>query len=153
MALLSFVNRLIAQDLERNDIHAREAELQGAKVHYYEGQGPGSFPTLVLLHGYGDSSHTWYQMLPPLVRDLGRVLVPDLPGLGFSHLPPHRDHLTHRRVRGAGPGILREDGRPRGRPGRSVAGGRARPAHGGQPRAGRGDLLAGLMAVSPPARR
>jgi pimeloyl-ACP methyl ester carboxylesterase len=149
VALLSFVNRLIAQDLERNGIHARSAELQGASVHYYEGQGPAKLPTVVLLHGYGDSSHTWYQMLGPLVRDLGRVLVPDLPGLGFSHLPPHRDHLTIPEYaalleefcsRVAGPGCVLV--------GQSFGGALALRVAGNHGR-GSGKLLAGLVAVSP----
>jgi pimeloyl-ACP methyl ester carboxylesterase len=149
VALLSFVNRLIAQDLERNGIHARSVELQGAGVHYYEGNGPAKVPTVVLLHGYGDSSHTWYQMLTPLVRDLGRVLVPDLPGLGFSRLPPHRDHFTISEysalmeefcARVAGPGCILV--------GQSLGGALALRIAGNHGR-GSGDLLAGLMAVCP----
>jgi pimeloyl-ACP methyl ester carboxylesterase len=149
MALLSFVNRLIAQDLERNGIHPRSVDLAGTAVHYYEGQGPADVPTLVLLHGYGDSSHTWYQMLLPLVRELGRILVPDLPGLGFSPLPPHRDHLTLAEysallrefcARIAGDGCVLV--------GQSLGGALALRLAGNRGK-GSGDLLAGLIAIDP----
>jgi len=149
VALLSFVNRLIAQDLERHDIHAREAEFQGARVHYYEGKGPGEVPTVVLLHGYGDSSHTWYQMLPALTRDLGRVLVPDLPGLGFSRLPSHRDHL----LIGEYASLVQEFCTSIAGPrcvlvGQSLGGALALRVAGNRGD-GAGDLLAGLVAISP----
>jgi pimeloyl-ACP methyl ester carboxylesterase len=149
VALLSFVNRLVAQDLERNGFHARSIDLLGAAVHYYEGKGTSDVPAVVLLHGFGDSSHTWYQMLAPLARSLGRILVPDLPGLGFSRLPPHRDHLTIAEYTSitrefcaqvAGEGCVLV--------GQSLGGALSLRVAGNLGR-GCGDLLTGLVAISP----
>ena len=49
--------------------------------------GDASHPVVVLLHGGSGSWTHWVQNIAPL-RDAGwRVLVPDLPGFGDSHLP------------------------------------------------------------------
>jgi magnesium chelatase accessory protein len=47
------------------------------------GHGPG----LLLLHGTGASAHSWRALLPRLAQRFD-VLAPDLPGHGFSALPP-----------------------------------------------------------------
>ncbi|HEY6881241.1 MAG TPA: alpha/beta hydrolase [Polyangiales bacterium] len=55
----------------------------GVEIFHEElGQGP----PLVLLHGLTDSHRTWRRVLPALAKDR-RVLVPDLPGCGFSSRP------------------------------------------------------------------
>ncbi len=44
-------------------------------------------PTIVLLHGTGASAHSWSTMAPLLARHFNIVSL-DLPGHGFTHLPP-----------------------------------------------------------------
>jgi magnesium chelatase accessory protein len=44
----------------------------------------GSGPPLLLIHGTGAASHSFRHMLPDLARDF-TVIVPDLPGHGFTH--------------------------------------------------------------------
>lgn len=46
----------------------------------------GSGPTLLLIHGTGASSHSW-RGLAPRLADRFTVIVPDLPGHGFSPAP------------------------------------------------------------------
>ena len=46
----------------------------------------GAGPPLVLLHGVGDSAHTWQRVLPDLART-HRVYAPSLPGFGRSAKP------------------------------------------------------------------
>jgi pimeloyl-ACP methyl ester carboxylesterase len=55
----------------------------GPLIHWVE-RGDG--PPVVLLHGLGDSHDTWSRVVPALAR-CRRVLVPDLPGHGFSERP------------------------------------------------------------------
>ncbi len=94
MALLSFLNDLIKRDLVRSGVASRTVPLAGAQVHYYDAPGVGRTPPIVLVHGFGDSANTWYQVIGPLARELGRIYALDLPGVGYSKLPEGRDHLT-----------------------------------------------------------
>jgi magnesium chelatase accessory protein len=48
-------------------------------------QVAGQGPVILLLHGTGAASHSWRDILPDLARDF-TVVVPDLPGHGFSSL-------------------------------------------------------------------
>jgi pimeloyl-ACP methyl ester carboxylesterase len=94
MALLSVFNQLIRKDLVRCGVASRTASILGAEVHYYEAAGNSDGPPVLLVHGFGDSANTWYQLIGPLARSLGRVYAIDLPGVGFSKLPEGRDHLN-----------------------------------------------------------
>jgi len=46
-------------------------------------QVAGTGPTILLLHGTGAATHSWYGVLPLLARDF-TVVAPDLPGHGFT---------------------------------------------------------------------
>ncbi len=94
MALLSVFNQLIRKDLVRCGVASRTATILGAAVHYYEAAGKPGAPPILLVHGFGDSANTWYQLIGPLARSLGRVYAIDLPGVGFSKLPEGRDFLN-----------------------------------------------------------
>jgi pimeloyl-ACP methyl ester carboxylesterase len=55
----------------------------GAKVHYtMAGRGP----TVILLHGYAETSRMWMPILPVLAQRF-TVITPDLPGIGDSAIP------------------------------------------------------------------
>jgi pimeloyl-ACP methyl ester carboxylesterase len=107
MALLSVFNRLIERDLIRCGVASRHVEIQGAQVHYYEASGHNVFPPTLLIHGFGDTANTWYQVLVPLAKSLGRVLALDYPGVGFSTLPRGRDYLKLKELEG----VIEEFGR------------------------------------------
>lgn len=49
----------------------------------------GRGPAVVLVHGTGAASHSWRGLAPLLARDF-QVIVPDLPGHGFTETPDHR---------------------------------------------------------------
>lgn len=49
-------------------------------------QDLGSGPAILLVHGTGASSHSWRDVAPRLARRF-RVIVPDLPGHGFTSTP------------------------------------------------------------------
>lgn len=62
--------------------------LQGMQVHYCdEGQGP----VLLLLHGLGDSLHTWAAWVAYLKADF-RIIRLDLPGFGLTGPHPEDDY-------------------------------------------------------------
>jgi len=61
----------------------RLAEVNGVKLHYFIG-GKGS--AVVLLHGYAETSHMWFPIMPLLAKN-HTVIVPDLRGAGDSSKP------------------------------------------------------------------
>jgi magnesium chelatase accessory protein len=56
----------------------------GVRFHF---QVAGEGPPLLLLHGTGASTHSWRALLPRLARHF-TVIAPDLPGHGFTDMPP-----------------------------------------------------------------
>ena len=60
--------------------HSRAVQAAGLDWHV---QVAGSGPTLLLLHGSGASAHSWADLLP-LLAPHATVVVPDLPGHGFT---------------------------------------------------------------------
>src|SRR5258708_1874824 len=61
----------------------RFADVNGVKLHYFIG-GKGS--PVVLLHGYAETSHMWFPIMPLLTKN-HTVIVPDLRGAGDSSKP------------------------------------------------------------------
>lgn len=51
-------------------------------------QRMGDGPALLLLHGTGASTHSWHA-LAPLLAERFTVIAPDLPGHGFTDMPPY----------------------------------------------------------------
>jgi pimeloyl-ACP methyl ester carboxylesterase len=63
----------------------RYAEVEGKRIFYREAGDP-SRPTILLLHGYPASSHS-YRELIPLLSGRYHVIAPDYLGFGFSDRP------------------------------------------------------------------
>ena len=61
-------------------VAARDAEVQGVKLHYLT-SGHGA--PLLLLHGYAETSLMWRPLMPSLAERF-TVIAPDLPGIGDS---------------------------------------------------------------------
>ncbi len=62
---------------------SRTAEVDGVKLYYTTG---GHGPSLILLHGYAETSRMWNPILPVLGEKFS-VIAPDLPGIGDSEIP------------------------------------------------------------------
>jgi magnesium chelatase accessory protein len=67
-----------------NREHSRFVTAAGLRWHV---QIAGEGPDVLLLHGTAAATHSWRDMLPLLARHV-RVIAPDLPGHGFTDLPP-----------------------------------------------------------------
>jgi pimeloyl-ACP methyl ester carboxylesterase len=64
-------------------IKSRTSVVDGLKLHYLiAGQGP----TVILLHGYTQTSRMWRPLIPLLAKKF-TVIAPDLPGIGDSGIP------------------------------------------------------------------
>lgn len=75
--------------LDRKYADPRSAFLEGphgAKIHYRD-EGRRDRPTLLLVHGYCASLHTWQPWVERL-RDSYRIVSIDLPGHGLTRTPP-----------------------------------------------------------------
>ncbi len=56
-------------------------------------QDIGSGPVLLLVHGTGASTHSWRKLIP-LLQNQFRIIMPDLPGHGFSKVPAQLEGYT-----------------------------------------------------------
>jgi pimeloyl-ACP methyl ester carboxylesterase len=66
-------------------VRHRQADVDGLEVFYREAGRPGR-PTVLLLHGFPSSSHSFHEVMPVLA-DVAHVIAPDLPGFGLSSSP------------------------------------------------------------------
>src|SRR6266568_4922367 len=64
-------------------IASRAAEIDGVQLHYLTA---GHGPTVILLHGYAETSRMWKPIIP-LLAEKFTVIAPDLPGIGDSAIP------------------------------------------------------------------
>lgn len=64
-------------------IESRFGTVDGIKIHYLTA---GHGPTVILLHGYTQTSRMWRPLIPKLT-DRFTVIAPDLPGIGDSDIP------------------------------------------------------------------
>jgi pimeloyl-ACP methyl ester carboxylesterase len=64
-------------------IVSRNAEVDGVKLRYL---AAGHGPTVILLHGYTQTSRMWKPIIPLLAAKF-TVIAPDLPGIGDSEIP------------------------------------------------------------------
>ena len=69
-------------------VHKIEAD--GVRV-FYRAAGNPAAPVVLLLHGFPTSSFMFRELIPRLATDY-RVIAPDLPGFGFTEVPPERKY-------------------------------------------------------------
>jgi pimeloyl-ACP methyl ester carboxylesterase len=69
--------------MSTSTIASRKATIEGVKLHYLTA---GDGPTLILLHGYTQTSRMWKPIIP-LLAEKFTVIAPDLPGIGDSTIP------------------------------------------------------------------
>ena len=95
------------QEAELNRFEHYRCHIDGIGVHFVHERGTGPAPLpLILTHGWPDS-FTRYQKIIPLLTDPGRyggdpadsfdVIVPSIPGFGFSSCP-HQGGINNARV-------------------------------------------------------
>ncbi len=86
------------QESELNQLHHFTAEVNGINLHFIHEKGKGENPTpILLLHGWPDSFYRYHKLIP-MLTDPARfggdpnqcfdVIVPSLPGFGFSEKKP-----------------------------------------------------------------
>ena len=81
IVLLTIVVPAVAQS---NKYESHTANLSAVKIHYLKA-GTGK-KTLVLIHGFGDTSHMWIPLFDEFGKDY-TIIAPDMRGLGESSRP------------------------------------------------------------------
>jgi pimeloyl-ACP methyl ester carboxylesterase len=93
------------QETALNQFAHFKTEVDGVGIHFIHerGKGPNPFP-IILTHGYPDSSYRFAKIIPMLTdpesfggqaEDAFDVVVPDLPGYGFSDKPTKNGTIFH----------------------------------------------------------
>lgn len=80
---LSVCAAMAASSTVHSGVAARDAQVDGVKIHYLTA---GHGPTVILLHGYTQTSRMWRPIIPLLAAKF-TVIAPDLPGIGDSEIP------------------------------------------------------------------
>src|SRR6267378_4398388 len=70
-------------DAPKTTISSHDANVNGVKLHYMTA---GDGTSLILLHGYAETSLMWKPLIPVLAERF-TVIAPDLPGIGDSDIP------------------------------------------------------------------
>ncbi|MEO8073351.1 MAG: alpha/beta hydrolase [Acidobacteriota bacterium] len=81
LLVLVFSANIFAQN---KNYQSKTADVNGVKIHYLKA-GTGKTP-LVLIHGFGDTSHMWIPMFDEFGKDF-TIIAPDMRGLGDSSRP------------------------------------------------------------------
>jgi pimeloyl-ACP methyl ester carboxylesterase len=78
----SFPSTVFATPSDKT-IFSLTKEVDGVKLHYLTA---GRGPSVILLHGYAETSRMWRPLMPILAERF-TVIAPDLPGIGDSAIP------------------------------------------------------------------
>ena len=87
------IRQMPSQDDARFNVPAtsiHRIEADGVQV-FYRAAGEANAPVVLLLHGFPTSSFMFRELIPRLANDY-RVIAPDLPGFGFTEVPPERKY-------------------------------------------------------------
>jgi pimeloyl-ACP methyl ester carboxylesterase len=83
IALVALLPAPIYAETSDKNIVSRTAGIDGVKLHYLTA---GRGPTVILLHGFAETSRMWRPIIP-LLAEKFTVIAPDLPGIGDSGIP------------------------------------------------------------------
>ncbi|MBI9074534.1 MAG: alpha/beta hydrolase [Desulfatibacillum sp.] len=73
--------------------HDNYQTMDGVRFHYEEYKGDG--PVILLIHGFGSSTYTWREVIPPLSNRGFHVIALDMRGFGWSDKPLDGDYTPH----------------------------------------------------------
>ena len=83
IAAIAFLFGILLNAANENEIASHDATVDGVTLHYLTA---GRGPTVILLHGYTQTSRMWKPIIPLLAKKF-TVIAPDLPGIGDSGIP------------------------------------------------------------------
>jgi pimeloyl-ACP methyl ester carboxylesterase len=81
----------VSAQAPETSIESRTAKIDNVQLHYLTA---GKGPTVLLVHGYAETSRMWRPIIPMLAQKF-TVIAPDLPGIGESSVPSDKiDMIT-----------------------------------------------------------
>ena len=92
--LLPAADRLARLSLRARGLASSTVRVRGLDLHVYDGAGRGRLPTVVMLHGLGAGGASFGPMVTALRPHVRRVILPELPGHGFSAHPEDGGDIT-----------------------------------------------------------
>ncbi len=91
---LPAAERLSRFAMHRRGLASTTVRSRGIDLHVYDGAGRGALPAVVMIHGLGAGGGSFGPMVTALRPYVRRVIVPELPGHGFSAGPGEGATLT-----------------------------------------------------------
>jgi len=92
--LLPAADQLARLSLRARGLASSTVRVRGLDLHVYDGAGRGRLPTVVMLHGLGAGGASFGPMVTALRPHVRRVILPELPGHGFSARPADGGDIT-----------------------------------------------------------
>ncbi len=92
--ILPAAERLSRFAMRQRGLASVTRRVRGFDLHIYDGPGEGALPPVVLIHGLGAGGGSFGPMVTALRREVRRVVVPELPGHGFSARPDEGARVT-----------------------------------------------------------
>jgi pimeloyl-ACP methyl ester carboxylesterase len=80
-------DHLIRAYLRLTGFRSHRISTSVGSIHALDARGSGALPPVVLLHGFAASCTSFLPILKRVRSQVSRVLIPDLPGHGFSEIP------------------------------------------------------------------
>lgn len=87
---LPVAERLARLGMNVTGMASRWVDVNGMRVHVYDGVGRGDLPTVVMIHGLGSAGVSFAGVIARLRPHVKRLLVPELPGHGLTAHPGDR---------------------------------------------------------------
>jgi pimeloyl-ACP methyl ester carboxylesterase len=81
---LPTAEKLARYAMNRRGMTSRWVDAAGIRLHVYDGASEGTLPPVVLLHGLGSAGAAFAGVAHRIRPHVKRLLVPELPGHGFS---------------------------------------------------------------------
>jgi len=82
------------ENLPDYNFQANYMDINGLRIHYVD-EGPKEAPPILLMHGEPSWSYLYRKMIPPLMNEGFRLIVPDLIGFGKSDKPRRIKDYSH----------------------------------------------------------
>jgi pimeloyl-ACP methyl ester carboxylesterase len=91
--MLRILHMIVRRGFRSMGFESRALQLRTGSMHYLVRENPNPGGTVVFVHGIGTSSSSWMRVLKHLSTPR-RIIVPDLPGYGYSSSHAARGYST-----------------------------------------------------------